>query len=89
MPMKNPLHPGGIVLRECIEPLEISVADAAAHLRVDAQALADICTGRAQISADLAIRLERASGSTAAIPGCACRRRTTWLAPARPRKPTV
>ncbi len=32
---------------------------------VDAQALADICTGRSQISADLAIRLERAFGSTA------------------------
>ncbi len=65
MPMKNPLHPGDIVLHECIEPLEISVADAAAHLRVDAQALADICAGRSQISADMAIRLERAFGSTA------------------------
>src|ERR1700683_496598 len=35
MPMKNPPHPGGLVLRQCIEPLGLSITDAAA-LRSDA-----------------------------------------------------
>jgi plasmid maintenance system antidote protein VapI len=30
MPMKNPPHPGGFVLRQCIEPLGLSITDAAA-----------------------------------------------------------
>jgi plasmid maintenance system antidote protein VapI len=32
MPMKNPPHPGGFVLRQCIEPLGLSITDAAAAL---------------------------------------------------------
>ena len=65
MPMKNPLHPGDIVLHECLEPLDLSVAAAAEHLRIKPDLLDDVCAGRSQISADLAIRLERAFGSTA------------------------
>ena len=65
MSVKTPPHPGSIVLHECIEPLELSIADAAAHLRIEARLLDDVCTGRAQINADMAIRLERAFGSTA------------------------
>ncbi len=34
MPMKNPLHPGGFVLRECIEPLGLTITDAAEALGV-------------------------------------------------------
>jgi plasmid maintenance system antidote protein VapI len=30
MPMKNPSHPGGFVLRQCIEPLGLTIKDAAA-----------------------------------------------------------
>jgi plasmid maintenance system antidote protein VapI len=30
MPMKNPLHPGGFVLRQCIEPLGVTITQAAA-----------------------------------------------------------
>ncbi len=35
MPMKNPPHPGESILTLCLEPLDLSVADAAAHLEVD------------------------------------------------------
>ena len=34
MPMKNPPHPGGFVLRQCIEPLGLTITDAAAALGV-------------------------------------------------------
>ena len=37
MPMKNPPHPGGLVLRECIEPLGLTITDAAAALGVTAR----------------------------------------------------
>ena len=34
MPMKNPPHPGGFVLRQCIQPLGLTITDAAAALGV-------------------------------------------------------
>lgn len=65
MEMYDPCHPGEIVLHECIEALGLSVAEAAAHLQVEAAALQAVCEERAPITADLAIRLELAFGSTA------------------------
>jgi len=39
MPMKNPPHPGGLIRREVIDPLGLTVSDAAATLGVTRQAL--------------------------------------------------
>lgn len=63
--MKNPSHPGRIILRDCIEALNLTIADAAAHLQVEEDTLTAICERRAPISADMAIRFEMAFGSTA------------------------
>ena len=65
MPMNDPPHPGEAVLGLCLEPFDLSVAEAAAHLEVDVEYLAELCAGREQITADLAIRLEQAFGGTA------------------------
>lgn len=65
MPMKNPPHPGETVLVLCFEPFELSIADAATHLKVDEGYLAALCDGRERITADLAVRLEQAFGGTA------------------------
>lgn len=65
MPMHDPPHPGEAVLGLCLEPFDLSIADAAAHLEVDDTYLADLCAGRERITADLAIRLEQAFGGTA------------------------
>ena len=65
MPMMNPPHPGRMLLRDCIEALGLTVAEAAEHLRVDEEALAAICERRAPITADMAVRFEQAFGSTA------------------------
>ncbi|MDF0672770.1 MAG: HigA family addiction module antitoxin [Nitrospira sp.] len=64
MLMKHPPHPGRIVRQECIEPLGITVTDAARHLRVTRQALNNLVNGRAGISPDMAIRLSKAFGSS-------------------------
>ena len=65
MAMHNPPHPGAHIRMNCLEPLNLSVTDAAQALGVARKTLSAILNGRAGISPDMAIRLERAFGSTA------------------------
>lgn len=65
MPMKNPPHPGGFVLRECIEPLELTITDAAAALQVTRTTLSELVNGRRGISPDMAVRLSMVFGGSA------------------------
>ena len=65
MAMQNPLHPGGIVKRQCLEPLGLSVTRAAeGGLGVTRQALSELVNERTGVSVDMAIRLSKAFGST-------------------------
>jgi addiction module HigA family antidote len=64
MAMHDPPHPGGIVRRQCLDPLELSVTEAAKGLGVTRQALSDLLNGKAGISIDMAIRLSKAFGSS-------------------------
>jgi addiction module HigA family antidote len=61
--MRNPPHPGGVVRRQCLEPLGLSVTEAAKALRVTRQALSDLVNEKAGVSVDMAIRLSKAFGS--------------------------
>ena len=63
MAMHDPPHPGGIVRRQCLEPLGLSVTRAAKGLGVTRQALSDLVNENAGISVDMAVRLSRAFGS--------------------------
>ena len=65
MPMKNPSHSGGIVRRECLETLSLSVTDAAKALGVSRNALSELVNERRGISPDMAIRLDKAFGGGA------------------------
>jgi addiction module HigA family antidote len=67
MPMKNPAHPGRIVRSACLEPLGLSITDGAKILGVTRQTLTKIVNGRSGISAEMAIRLAKAFGSTAEL----------------------
>ena len=64
MSMYNPPHPGGIVRRQCLEPLGLSVTRAAAGLGVTRRVLSELVNGKARVSIDMAIRLSKAFGST-------------------------
>ena len=64
MPMHNPPHPGEIVRHECLEPLGLTVTQAAQGLGVTRQALSDLVNGKAGVSVEMAIRLSKAFGST-------------------------
>ena len=65
--MKNPPHPGSVVLHECMEPLGLSVTEAAAKLGVSRKQLSAVVNGRSGISAEMAIRLSKAFGGSAAM----------------------
>ena len=62
MTMKNPSHPGVLIRREVIEPLGLSVTAAARALGVTRPALSNLLNGRASLSSDMAIRIEKAFG---------------------------
>ena len=62
--MQNPPHPGGLVRRQCLDPLGLSVTEAAAGLGVTRQALSDLVNEKAGISVEMAIRLSKAFGSS-------------------------
>jgi addiction module HigA family antidote len=64
MSMHNPPHPGGILRRQCLEPLELTVTDAAKGLGVTRQALSDLINEKAGVSVEMAIRLSKAFGSS-------------------------
>jgi addiction module HigA family antidote len=64
MPMKNPPHPGFSVREDCLEPLGLSVTQAAAVLGVSRSTLSRLINEKAGISPEMAIRLAKAFGST-------------------------
>lgn len=64
MPMKNPPHPGKVVRVSCLEPLGLNVTEGAKILGVSRQTLSTLVNCRARMSADMAIRLAKAFGST-------------------------
>lgn len=63
--MKNPPHPGLSIRQDCLEPLGLSVTEAAAHLGVSRRHLSDIVNGRSGISAEMAVRLGKVFGGGA------------------------
>src|SRR5689334_10913528 len=65
MPMKNPPHPGRSISDACLEPLRLSVTDGARVLGVARHTLSRVINGQAGISAEMAIRLEKAGWSNA------------------------
>ena len=62
MPMRNPPHPGDFIRTEIIEPAGLSVTDAAKALHVSRPALSSLLNGKADLSGDMALRLEKAFG---------------------------
>jgi len=62
MPMKNPPHPGGLIRTEIIEPLGLNVTKAAAILKVRRATLSDLLAGKAALSPEMALRIEKAFG---------------------------
>lgn len=56
------VHPGDWLRSEIVEPNGLNVTDAARHLGVTRQAMSNLLNARAGLSADMAIRFEKAFG---------------------------
>ena len=78
MPMKNPPHPGGFVLRQCIEPLGLTITDAAEALGVTRTTLSELVNEKRGISPEMAVRLSKAFGGSGPKAGLRNRHNTTW-----------
>ena len=65
MRMHNPPHPGEVLKSLCLEPLGLTVTDAATALGVSRKTLSAIINGRAGISPEMAVRLSIAFGTSA------------------------
>ena len=62
MPIKNPPHPGDFIRTEIIKPAGLSVTAAAAALRVSRPAVSSLLNGKASLSGEMALRIEKAFG---------------------------
>ncbi|MCY4427390.1 MAG: HigA family addiction module antitoxin [Halieaceae bacterium] len=65
MTMKNPPHPGLSVRHDCLEPMGLTITEAAKRLGVSRKQLSDIVNCHAGISPEMAIRLDKAFGGGA------------------------
>lgn len=61
--MKSPPHPGRSIRNACLEPLGLNVTDGAKVLGVTRNTLSRVLNGQSGISAEMAIRLEKAGWS--------------------------
>src|SRR6202789_3688866 len=64
MTMKNPPHPGGVVLRQCIEPSGLTITQSAQALGVTRNTLSELVNGKRGISPEMAVRLSKVFGGT-------------------------
>lgn len=62
MRMKSPPHPGDFIPTEIIEPAGLTVTGAAAALQVSRPALSSLLNGKADLSGEMALRIEKAFG---------------------------
>jgi len=60
--MKNPPHPGDLIRTEIIEALGLSVSKAAEVLKVRRATLSDLLHGKAALTPEMALRIEKAFG---------------------------
>ena len=63
--MRNPPHPGLVVLQECIEPSGLTITQAAAALGVTRNTLSELANGKRGISPEMAVRLSKVFGGNA------------------------
>ena len=64
--MMRATHPGESILHDCLEPLGLSAAEGAERLGVSQERLESVINGRAGVSPEMAVRLDKAFGGGAA-----------------------
>jgi addiction module HigA family antidote len=77
MPTRNPPHPGDLIRTEIIEALGLTVSKAAEILKVRRATLSDLLDGKAALTPEMAVRIEKAFGPDRTT-FSACSLLTTW-----------
>ena len=67
MAMKDPPHPGSVFRQVCIDPIGLTVTEAATYLGVSRRQLSDVVNGRSGISPEMAVRISKVFGGNAQI----------------------
>ena len=62
MEMKNPPHVGEVIQQDILEPLRLTITAAAKALGISRPTLSNLLNGRASLSPEMAIRIEKAFG---------------------------
>lgn len=62
MTMNTPPHPGDLILTEILEPLGLSISAAADVINVRRATLSDLVNGKASLTPEMALRIEKAFG---------------------------
>jgi antitoxin HigA-1 len=60
----DPVHPGEILKEECLDPLNISISEAARKLAVSKSALNRLVNAKSSISIEMAWKLSKAFNTT-------------------------
>ncbi|MEZ4714152.1 MAG: HigA family addiction module antitoxin [Caldilineaceae bacterium] len=64
MKMYNPPHPGEIIKGLWLDPLDISITDAAEAMKISRKSLSKIINGKGRVTPEMAVRLSIALGSS-------------------------
>ena len=78
---RPPTHPGEMLLKEFLEPLGVSLVEAATRMSIPFQRLNAIVKGRRAVSTDTALLLDGLTGWDARISGSRCKRSGTYGTP--------
>jgi len=62
--MHNPPHPGEVIRALCLEPLELSITEAAKSIGISRKAFSELVNGHAGVSPEMAYRLSKAFDTT-------------------------
>jgi len=65
MRMHNPPHPGGILSELWLDPLGLTITEAATKLNVTRKTVSELVNGKTGVSPEMALRLELAFGKSA------------------------
>lgn len=62
--IRKPTHPGEVFLKDVLEPLDISITDAAEMLGVARKTLSEFVNEKASLSPEMAIRIAKATNTS-------------------------
>lgn len=77
---RKPTHPGEVFLKDVLEPLNVTITDAAKMLGITRKALSEFVNEKSALSPEMAIRIAKATNTTPESWMMMQMKLTMWLA---------